>query len=58
MHAYRELNGQHLELLHKAGILPGPKTGLWSNTPKYIIQGDTCADKARYFGKGHPGGEK
>ena len=34
MHAYRELNGQHLELLHEGGILPGPETRLLSNTQK------------------------
>ena len=44
------------------GPLPGPETltlGLLSNTRKCIVQGDTCADKARDFiGKGHPGGEQ
>ena len=34
MHAYRELNGQHLELLHEGGIIPKPETGLLSNTRK------------------------
>ena len=30
-----------------------------SNTQKCIVQGDTCADKARDFiGKEHPGGEQ
>ena len=39
--------------------LPGPETGLLSNTQKWIVQGDTCADKARDFiRKGHPGGEQ
>ena len=39
--------------------LPGPKTGLLSNTRKCIVRGDTHADEARHFiGKGHPGGEQ
>ena len=39
--------------------LPGPETGLLSNARKWIVQGDTCADKARDFmGTGHPGGEQ
>ena len=41
------------------GPLPGPETGLLSNIQKWIVRGDTCADKARDFiGKGHPGGEQ
>ena len=45
-------------LLQEGGPLPGPKTGLLSNTRKGIVWGDTCAEKARDFiGKGHPGGE-
>ena len=41
------------------GLFPGPKTGLLSNTWKWIVWGDTCADKARDFiGKGRPGGEQ
>ena len=48
-----------LILLQEWGPLPGPKIGLLSNTWKWIVQGDTCADKARDFiGKGHPGGEQ
>ena len=40
------------------GPLPGPETGLLSNTGKWVVRGDTCADKARDFiGNGHPGGE-
>ena len=43
----------------EGGPLPGPETGLLSNTQKGIVRGDTCADKARDFiGKGHPGGEQ
>ena len=48
-----------LEVLQEGGPLPGPETGLLSNTRKWIVRGDTCADKARDFiGKGCPGGEK
>ena len=40
-------------LLQEGRPLPGPKTGLLSNTRKWIVQGDTCADKVRDFiGKG------
>ena len=46
-------------LLQEGGPLPGPETGLLSNTQKWIVQGDTCACKARDFiGKGRPGGEQ
>ena len=46
-------------VLQEGGPLPGPKTGLLSNTWKRIVRGDTCADKARDFiGKGHLGGEQ
>ena len=50
----------HLLLLQEGGPLPGPETGLLSNTQKWIVTwGDTCADKARDFiEKGHPGGEQ
>ena len=41
------------------GPFPGPESGLLSNTRKWIVWGDTCADKARDFtGKGRPGGEQ
>ena len=40
-------------LLQEGGSLPGPKTGLLSNTQKLIVRGDTSAEKARDFiGKG------
>ena len=53
------LQARILELLQEGGPLPGPKTGLLSNTQKWIVQGDTCADKARDFiVKGRPGGEQ
>ena len=39
--------------------LPGPKTGLLSKTRKWIVWGNTSADKVRDFiGRGHPGGEQ
>ena len=33
-------------LLQEGGPLPGPETGLLSNTRKWILWGDTCVDKA------------
>ena len=43
----------HLLLLQEGGPLTGPETGLLSNTQKWIVHGDTCAEKARDFiGKG------
>ena len=46
-------------LLQERGPLPGSETGLLSNTQKWIVWGDTSADKARDFiGKGHLGGEQ
>ena len=48
-----------IPMLQEEGPLPGPKIGLLSNTQKWIVWGDTCADKARAFiGKGCPGGEQ
>ena len=45
--------------MQEGGSLPGPETGLLSNTRKWIVQGDTCADKAREFiGKGRLGEEQ
>ena len=50
---------QSRHLLQEGGPLPGPETGLLSNTQKWIVRGDTYADKARDFtGKGHLGGEQ
>ena len=40
-------------MLQKEGPIPGPESGLFSNIQKWIVQGNTCADKARDFiGKG------
>ena len=45
--------------LQGGGPLPGPETGLLSNTQKWTVRGDTCADKARDFiGKGRLAGEQ
>ena len=54
------LNSYHLViLLQEGGRLPGPESGLLSNTQKWIVWGDTRAAKARDFiWKGHPGGEQ
>ena len=46
-------------VFQERGHLPGPESGLLSNTGKWIVWGDTCADKARDFiGKGQLGGEQ
>ena len=46
------------KLFQEGAPLPGPESGLLSNTQKWSVQGDTLADKARDFiGKGRPGGE-
>ena len=51
--------GNPMDILQEGGTLPGPETGLLTYTRKWIVWGDTCADKARDFiGKGHPGGEQ
>ena len=48
-----------IKFLQKGGPLPGPGSGLLSNTWKWIIWGDIHADKAGDFiGKGHPGEEQ
>ena len=48
--------GSGTQVLQEEGPLPGPKSGLLSNTQKWIVQGDARADKARDFiGKGHQG---
>ena len=45
-----------IQLLQEGGPLPGPESGLLSNTRKWIVWRDTCADKARDFiGKGRLG---
>ena len=46
-------------LLQEGGLLPGTESGLLSNTWKWLVRGNTHADKARglYWG-GCPGGEQ
>ena len=36
-----------LDLLQEGRPLPGPESGLLSNTQKLIVQGDTRTDKAK-----------
>ena len=46
-------------MLQEGGPLPGPESGLLSNTKKLIVQGDTCTDQGRDFvGKDCPSGEQ
>ena len=46
-------------VFQEGGPFPGPKSGLLSNTQKWFVWGDTCADKARdYIWKECPGGEQ
>ena len=41
-------------VLQEGGPLPGPQSGLLSNTRKWVVRGGTCADKGRDFtGKGY-----
>ena len=48
------LDFQFVVLLQEGGLLPEPKSGHLSNTQKWIVWGDTCADKVKDFiGKGH-----
>ena len=50
----KEINLEYsLEVLQEGGPLPGPETGLLSNTQKWIVRGVTCADKQEILsGKG------
>ena len=48
-----EESHQSCHLLQEGGPLPGPKTGLLSNTRKWTVRGDTCANKQEILlGKG------
>ena len=42
-------NRSKLILLQKGRPLPGPESKVLSNTWEWVVQGDTCADKARNF---------
>ena len=45
--------------MQEGGLLPGPGSGLLSDTQRRMVRGDTHTDKARDFiGKGHPGREQ
>ena len=44
-----------LILLQEGGPLPGPKTGLSSNTRKWIVRGDTCWQSKRFYWERAPG---
>ena len=44
-----------LKLLQEGGPLPGPKTGLLSNTWKWIVRGDTCWQSKRFYWERAPG---
>ena len=59
MHYTVDWNAVIMKLFQEGGPLPGPESGPLSNTQKWIVRGDTHADKARDFiEKGHPGGEQ
>ena len=45
-------------MLQEGGPLPGPKTGLLSNTRKWIVWGDTRWQSKRFYWEGHLGGEQ
>ena len=43
----------------EGGLLPGSRSGLLSNTWEWIVQGDTCTDRAKdIIGKGNLGGRE
>ena len=42
-------------LLQEGGPLPGPETGLLSNTRKWIVRGDTCWQSKRFYWERAPG---
>ena len=49
----------YMGMLQEGGPFPEPGIGLLTNTRKWTVWGDTCADKARDFtGKEHAGGEQ
>ena len=41
-------------MLQKGGPLPGPETGLLSNTQKWIVRGDMCWQCKRFYWEGAP----
>ena len=44
-----------MNLLQEEGPLPGPETGLLSNTWKWIVRGDTCWQSKRFYWERAPG---
>ena len=44
-----------MNLLQEGGSLPGPETGLLSNTQKWIVRGDTCWQSKRFYWERAPG---
>ena len=46
---------QSRHLLQEGGPLPGPETGLLSNTQKWIVRGDTCWQSKRLYCERAPG---
>ena len=44
-----------MNLLQEGGSLPGPETGLLSNTRKWIVRGDTCWQSKRFYWERAPG---
>ena len=42
-------------VLQERGPLPGPESGLFSNTQKWIVLGDTCWQSKRRYWEGAPG---
>ena len=49
------LTGHKTKLLQEGGPLPGPETGLLSNTRKWIVRGDTCWQSKRFYWERAPG---
>ena len=56
---YRLNNGNkdsgEAKVLQEGGPLPGPETGLLSNTRKWIVWGDTCWQSKRFYWERAPG---
>ena len=50
-----EESHQSCHLLQEGGPLPGPETGLLSNTRKWIVQGDTYWQSKRFYWERAPG---
>ena len=55
LHYLREFAQTQAHLLQEGGPLPGPETGLLSNTRKWIVRGDTCWQSKRFYWERAPG---